>query len=128
MKKILMMMFLICSVVTLSAQQESKSNVLDKIFVETKHDFGTVKESNVPVTCIFTYTNTTDKPLIINNVKASCGCTTPEYSKEPLLPGETAQIKVSFNTINRIGAFNKSIFVSTNYGEKVLTIKGVVEK
>jgi hypothetical protein len=67
---------------------------------------------------------------VISNVQASCGCTTPEWPKEPIMPGATARIKASYNSQGRPGVFNKSITVTSNTSEptKVLYIKGIVEK
>ncbi|WP_374330580.1 DUF1573 domain-containing protein [Soonwooa sp.] len=76
----------------------------------------------------FTVKNTGDKPLILTEVKPACGCTTPEWSKDPILPGKSAQIKVGYNT-NLIGAFSKPIEVFSNDPKNprsVLTIKGEV--
>ncbi|QCX52767.1 DUF1573 domain-containing protein [Elizabethkingia sp. JS20170427COW] len=61
----------------------------------------------------FTVTNKGDKPLILTNVKPSCGCTTPEWSKDPILPGKSAKIKVGYNTQLK-GAFKKLIEVFSN--------------
>jgi len=91
------------------------------------HDFGTVEEGPA-AEYEFAFTNTGKEPLILQNVHASCGCTTPSYSKEPVAPGKTGIVKASFNTVGRPGAFTKSITVATNAGTKVLTIKGTVEK
>lgn len=76
----------------------------------------------------FTVKNTGDKPLILTEVKPACGCTTPEWSKDPILPGKSAQIKVGYNT-NLTGAFSKPIEVFSNDPKNprsVLTIKGEV--
>ena len=91
------------------------------------HDFGTVEEGPA-AEYEFAFTNTGKEPLILQNVHASCGCTTPSYSKDPVLPGKTGIVKASFNTVGRPGQFTKSITVATNAGTKVLTIKGTVEK
>jgi hypothetical protein len=60
------------------------------------HNFGKIKQG-VPVTTFFTVTNKSDKPVVLETVVASCGCTTPEWSKEPIAPGSTSQIKVGYN-------------------------------
>jgi hypothetical protein len=95
-------------------------------FVSEIHDFGTLKQ-NVPAEHTFTFTNTGKEPIILQRVQPSCGCTTPTYSKDPILPGKTGEIKASYNAA-AAGAFNKSITVFSNVGTKVLTIKGSVEK
>jgi hypothetical protein len=63
------------------------------------YNFGKIKQG-VPVTTFFTVTNTSDKPVVLETVVASCGCTTPEWSKEPIAPGSSAQIKVGYNAAN----------------------------
>src|SRR6187200_3072954 len=74
-----------------------------------KYDFGKIKQ-NVPATYTFEVTNKTDKPLVIENAHATCGCTVPEYQKDPILPGKTAKIKVQYNAANG-GQFDKTVFV-----------------
>lgn len=93
----------------------------------TVHDFGKVKMGGEAVKCTFNYTNTGDDLLFISRVKTSCGCTEPEYSKEPLMPGETAEFVVGFKP-DVVGAFNKKITVFTNAvnNSVILTIKGEV--
>jgi len=97
-------------------------------FDRTTFDYGNVK-AGADGHRFFTVKNTGDKPLIISEVKPSCGCTTPEWSKDPILPGKTAQIKVGYNTGIK-GAFNKLIEVYSNdpaNNRSVLYIKGNVE-
>lgn len=81
---------------------------------ETVHNFGTFKEEAGPQLATFTFTNTGNKPLYITNVKASCGCTATEYTKEPVKPGEKGFVKATYNPKNRPGKFNKSVTVTTN--------------
>lgn len=90
------------------------------------HDFGTVPEGPA-AEHTFTFTNTGDEPINLQTVKASCGCTTPSWSKEPVLPGQKGEIKASYATQRRPGNFTKSITVVSDAGTKVLTIKGNVE-
>ena len=96
-------------------------------FNTDSHDFGTIAEGPAGE-YEFEFKNTGKEPLTIETVQASCGCTTPSYSKEPIAPGKTGKIKASYNTVGRPGAFTKSITVTSNAGVKVLTIKGTVEK
>ncbi|MFP3592527.1 DUF1573 domain-containing protein [Chryseobacterium sp. SIMBA_038] len=97
-------------------------------FDKTTFDYGNVKPSSDGVR-FFTVTNTGDKPLVLSNVKASCGCTTPEFSTDPIMPGKSAKIKVGYNTaIN--GGFNKMIEVFSNdpaNSRSVIYIKGTVD-
>jgi hypothetical protein len=76
----------------------------------------------------FTFTNTGNAPLIINSATASCGCTIPNFSKEPIMPGQKGSISVKYDT-NRIGAINKQVTVVSNApsGTDILRIKGNVE-
>lgn len=92
-------------------------------------DFGTVKEGEV-VNHVFKFKNTGDEPVILAAVSASCGCTTPNYTKDPILPGKEGEIKVSFNSQGQVGSQQKIVTVSSNATNKVTTvqIKGTVEK
>lgn len=121
MKKILFPLFILVSV-NLFAQGVLK-------FKSESHDFGLVEEG-VQAAYTFEAINTGSQPVVISNVQASCGCTTPEWPHEPIMPGATAKIKASYNSQGRPGAFNKSITVTSNTSEptKVLYIKGIVEK
>lgn len=96
-------------------------------FKEDLHDFGKINEG-VVAEYEFKFTNTGSKPLLITDVRPSCGCTTPSYTKEPIAPGQSGVIKVSYNSMNRPGTFTKSITVTTNVegDAKVLFIKGEV--
>ena len=78
-------------------------------FNTNKYDFGKVKQ-NVPAVYSFELTNTSNKPLVIENAHATCGCTVPEYQKDPILPGKTTKIKVQYNAANG-GQFDKTVFV-----------------
>lgn len=97
-------------------------------FKETSYNFGTIKESKGPVTHKFEFTNTGNKPLIVTNVTASCGCTRPEYPTKPIKPGKKGQIKVTFSPIGRAGSFKKTIKVKTNGKEirTALVIEGTI--
>ncbi|ADQ18663.1 DUF1573 domain-containing protein [Leadbetterella byssophila] len=96
-------------------------------FNKMVHDFGKVKEAGV-ITYNFEVTNVGNAPVVITNAQASCGCTTPEVPKEPIMPGQTKTIKVGYDTKGRVSAFNKTITVISNAenSQEVLTIKGEV--
>ena len=100
-------------------------------FDKTAHDFGKFSEEDPIVKCTFTFTNTGDKPLVINQAVASCGCTVPSYTKTPILPGKTGQIKVTYNGKGKFpGHFKKSITVRTN-GKTEMTrlyVEGVMNE
>ena len=102
---------LLVSAVATAQEQEKKGKLT---FDKTIHDFGTVKEEAGTVTYEFSFTNTGDTPVIISNVSASCGCTTPQWGKEPILPGKKAKITVGYSTIGRPGPFVKSLAVMNN--------------
>lgn len=114
----------IAFVAGLSAMAQKADDVI-KINSE-KYDFGKIKQG-VPVTTYFTITNTTDKPVVIENAWAGCGCTTPEYSKEPIAPGGTSKLKVGYNAA-AMGHFEKAVNVKlAGVNEpKVITITGEV--
>ncbi len=98
----------------------------DMAFKTDSHDFGTLVEGP-SADYEFEFTNKGKEPIIIQRVTASCGCTTPSYSKDPVLPGKKGTIKASYSTQGRVAPFTKSITVVSNAGTRVLTIKGVVE-
>lgn len=112
-----------------ATEVKANPNQPDFKFDKEVHDFGTVTEG-VKATYDFKFTNTGKEPLIITSVNASCGCTTPEWPKEPIKPGATASIKAVYDSNGRPGAFTKSITVNSNAKTptKILTIKGNVEK
>jgi hypothetical protein len=120
MKKIGLALLFCVSLVLANAQ-----SVIE--FEKETHDFGTFDEGKV-VTYDFVFKNRGKSPLILQSVEPSCGCTTPSYTKEPVAPGKTGKITVSYSSQGRPNAFHKSITVRTNSEEpvKVLYIKGFV--
>jgi hypothetical protein len=91
------------------------------------HDYGTIKQG-ANGACEFAITNTGSEPLIISNAKGSCGCTVPEWPKEPIMPGQTANMTVRYDT-KRVGTINKSVTITSNAADKsnlVVRIKGNV--
>ena len=99
-------------------------------FEATSNNFGTIPERGGRVSHVFSFKNTGTAPLILTNVRAGCGCTTPEWNREPVAPGAEGTIKVSFDPRNRPGMFTKSITVNSNASSPVvsLTIRGKVER
>lgn len=116
---------LVCLVVSLfvSAQKPTIN------FDEKEHDFGKVNEEDGKITHVFEFSNKGMSPLVVSKVQASCGCTTPTWTKEPIEPGEKGTITVTFNPSGRPGAFTKSITVNNNSADEqvVLLIKGEVK-
>ncbi len=97
-------------------------------FNKTTHNFGKVLKGAKDVNAIFEYTNNSQEMVFITRVVKSCGCTEPEYSKEPLMPGQTAEFKVGYTTTDIMGVFNKKLTVFTNVSTDatIITIKGEV--
>lgn len=95
-------------------------------FKTVKHSFGKVKH-NVPVTATFSFTNTSDKPVVIENATADCGCTSPEYPKGAIAKGKTGTVKVTYNSA-AMGAFTKRVHVKVaGLNQPIdLTIEGEV--
>jgi len=91
-------------------------------FGETSHSFGQINEADGPVTFAFEFTNTGSEPIVIQDVNASCGCTTPEWSKKPVLAGQKGVIKAQYNPAGRPGTFNKSIRVTSNAVNSPITL------
>lgn len=97
-------------------------------FEHTSFDFGVVKEENGPVTHRFAFTNQGDTPLIVKGVKSSCGCTTPDWTREPVAPGEKGYIIARYDPRNRPGAFRKSMHIQSNApNSPTIFISGTVQ-
>ena len=97
-------------------------------FKKNVHDYGSIKEEVEVAVSEFEFTNTGKSPVVIQRVIASCGCTTPSYTREPVLPGKSGEIKVAYSTSFRPGTFQKNIRIYTNVPDTVytLTIRGNV--
>ena len=92
-------------------------------FEKTSHNFGTFPESSPKVTCVFKFTNTGDKLLVIHQAIASCGCTVPQYPKEPIKPGEGGEIIVTYDGAGKFpGHFKKSITLRTNAKQEIVRL------
>ncbi len=98
-------------------------------FDNLEYDYGTVT-SGEKVQYGYKFKNTGSEPLIISNAKGSCGCTVPEWPKEPIAPGETSEILVQFDSSNKSGNQSKRVTITanTNPAQTFLTIKGIVNK
>lgn len=98
--------------------QEAQATAVEKrpkiVFAENGvYDFGEMTEGDT-VEHTFAFTNTGEFPLIINNITASCGCTTPEWPREPVLPGQKSSVTVRFNSRGKVGEQNKTITIFAN--------------
>ena len=111
-------------------KKEIPANGAKISFTELEHNYGTLQKGGNG-DCEFTFTNEGNEPLILSNVKASCGCTTPSYTQKPVMPGQQGTIHVKYNT-NNVGAFSKTVTVTSNAvndgGRVVLRIKGNVKQ
>lgn len=112
MKKIVFTLFFaLLSVGMINAQTKQA----DIRFSSTNHNFGKFSASNPVVSCNFEFTNIGTAPLIIHQAIASCGCTVPQYPKEPIMPGKKGIIKVTYNGTGRYpGPMHKSVTLRTN--------------
>ncbi len=100
------------------------------VYVENEvHDFGTIAQDSDKVNATFILHNDSGNPISLISVRATCGCTAPQWSKEPIVSGNTTEIVVSFNPKGQSGTVNKRITAKTDTGETiVMHIKGIVER
>jgi hypothetical protein len=124
-KKILVFISVISISVRYGFSQEDKADIT---FIVTEHDFGVIEEDQGSVSYEFIFSNNGSLPLVLSDVRPSCGCTTPEWTKQPIMPGKLGSINVRFDPKNRPGPFAKTITVFSNAANKsiVLKIKGYV--
>lgn len=136
MKKLLF--FLLSVVMVAFTANAQEKNTQDKAaangpiitFVESSKDFGDITQGD-KVEHVFKLENTGTAPLVISNVAATCGCTVPSWPKEPIAPGKTAEIKVSFNSAGKMGKQNSVVRIYSNASEpieKVSMISNVLPK
>ena len=133
MKKIALFCLFALTGMALSAQNVEANQVPAngaKIrFEEMEHQYGTIAKGS-DGNCEFKFWNDGNEPLILQNVKASCGCTTPSYTQKPVMPGQSGVISVHYNT-NNVGGFSKTVTVTSNAVDNprvVLRIKGNVKQ
>ena len=110
-------------------QDAKKGKTPEIVFDYVVYDYGTIYEGD-PGECEFTFKNTGKEPLVLSNVTSSCGCTVPNWPKDPIMPGKTSSIKVKYST-SRVGGINKTINVISNAVENPtveLRITGTVKK
>jgi len=98
-------------------------------FAESKHDYGVIEQGE-KVSHVFKFKNTGNEPLVLSNVKPSCGCTTPKWTKEPIAPGADGEILVEFDSKGKSGKQTKTVTVTANTepATTVLTITGDIQK
>lgn len=140
MKKVILGLSALCMVAFTSCKDDAKSKVNEEnvaaaaerdanagdfpaiTFDEVEHDFGTIM-NGTPVETVFKYTNTGNSPLVVSNIKSSCGCTVPQdWNKEPLAPGESAHFTVKFNG-KGANQVTKTVTLTTNTESGTETVK-----
>jgi hypothetical protein len=107
--------------VGLHAQENPVAKTDSIVFDKMVHDYGTV-EQNGDGLCEFKFTNKGKEPLVLTNVRSSCGCTVPEWTRDPIPPGQSGVIKVKYDT-RRLGPINKSITVSSNAANSMVALR-----
>lgn len=116
MKKYLLLLLLIVTVFSVQAQSGSKGAVIS--FKEKSIDFGDIIQGD-KVEHVFIFENTGDTPLVISNVAVTCGCTAPNWPKQPIAPGSKGELKVVFNSAGKMGAQNSVVRVYSNASEPI---------
>ncbi|MBP8849063.1 MAG: DUF1573 domain-containing protein [Breznakibacter sp.] len=119
MKKIILTKLLFLFTVALFAQQMKPTIA----FTEMVYDYKDIPEAGGKVEHIFNFTNTGNQPLVIHNVQASCGCTTPDWTKTPIQPGAKGFVKATYDPTNRPGQFNKTITVMSNAEQPSMVLR-----
>lgn len=114
------------NVATAEARDAESGKFPVMTFEKSQHDFGTI-DQGTNVEHVFKFTNTGEAPLMIVNAKSSCGCTVPEYTKEPVAPGDSGELLVKFNGSGQ-NQVSKTVTITTNTkaGKETLTIKAFV--
>ena len=110
----------ICFLLPVAAKSKNQAKIS---FQDKTHNFGIVKEDGGPVSCDFQFVNDGSGNLVIYEAKAQCGCTRPEYPKNPVAPGKSGKIRVTYNPIGRPGPFEKVVTVKTNAKEGKVRLK-----
>ncbi|MFZ5554001.1 MAG: DUF1573 domain-containing protein [Bacteroidota bacterium] len=129
MKTMILSLFSVALMAFMPAPDNKKNIAAPQIsFEHDMYDFGTRKQGS-DVEHKYVFTNTGDAPLVITDVKRTCGCTTPNWTKEPVAPGKTGFIVLQYDS-KRVGPFNKSVVVTCNdpeHPEITLKFKGTIE-
>lgn len=129
MKRIFCISLMFCLSLSVFSQGQGQEKI-HIIFSEKHHDFGSIREEDGTAVTVFTFVNTSQQAIMIKNVRASCGCTTPTYSREPIVPNGEGKITVAYSAKGRPGAFNKTVTVQlgtdTDSRTETLSIGGTV--
>ncbi len=119
--KVTLIASLLIAVFSLQSFSQQKGATI--AFEKTKHNFGNIKEDGGKVSHKFGFVNTGNKPLIINDVNASCGCTSPSWTRQPVMPGDKGYVSATFDPRRRPGNFNKSIVVRSNADQSTIVLR-----
>jgi hypothetical protein len=135
MKRIFLLFALCAGLATTTWAQEPASTTNEPAsgpvmtFETTTVEYGEIDQGSDPLRTV-TFTNTGTEPLVINSAKGSCGCTVPNFPKEPIMPGQSEVIEIRYDT-KRVGPINKTVKIKTNEGpnvQHVLYVKGKINK
>jgi len=135
-KTVILSFMLLLSVSAFAQEKKVLSNIGNENqnqaefkFDEEEYNFGTIHQGDI-VTHEFKFSNTGSEPLIISKAEGSCGCTVPEFPKEPTLKSQSAVIKVTFNSTGKFGMQDKTVTLTSNARQNpmIIHIKGTVEK
>ena len=128
MKKTVSVILMVICLIATTIPAMAKKQRAEISFKETTYDFGVIPEKKGVVSHEFVFTNTGDKPLVIQTATAECGCTTPEYPEASIAPGKSGKIKITYNPLGRPGGFTKKVTIRSNGKQKktFLYVKGVV--
>lgn len=127
MKKLILFTLMFIASATVTLAQKPAEIKFDK----QTHNFGTLNPDSAFATCVFSFTNVGEQPLVVNQAFASCGCTVPTYTREPIQPGEKGEIKVTYNGRGAsAGHFRKTVTVRTNGATEMtrLYIEGDIDE
>jgi hypothetical protein len=122
------LLFLLVFAISLAGKAQTATNETAPVmsFEKTVHDYGTIKKGSEG-SYDFVFTNTGKEPLILSKPRSNCGCTVPDWPQEPIMPGQSNKIKVTYNTA-LVGPINKQVTIISNASNSpiVLQIKGAV--
>jgi hypothetical protein len=130
MKKVIFSLLALFLAVGVYAQENTNVSGPKITFEEKTHDFGDITQGDV-VKKVFTFKNTGTEPLILSNVQTTCGCTAPQWPREPIAPGASAELTIQFNSTGKQGKQNKVITIfsnATNAQERVTITTFVAPK
>jgi len=119
---------LLYAVISVLAAISASAQASEAHWVRQTYDFGAFDESVGKVSCVFPFVNTGNVPLSIISARATCGCTTPSFSRKPVEPGDTGYVEVAYNPVGRPGRFSKKVYIEMNTVPKktTLIVEGVV--